>query len=152
MAALHRPALPLPGRLAAPRVFAKARSGRVVIVLVVALVLAIALVQVNEFSRLTSTGYQINELTAERASRQADNHALEAEVASLSSLARVDWEARTRLHMEPAKQKLYIEVNGPTPDRQSLPTRYLPAERPAAPQPSGHSSLWKRLLGMLPGF
>ena len=152
MAALHRPALPLPGRLAAPRAIAKAR-GRITIIIVVALVLGIALVQVNEFSRLTSTGYQINELTAERASRQADNHALEAEVASLSSLARVDWEARTRLHMEPAKQKLYIDVNGAAPDRQTLPTRFLPAERPAATSgATGHTSLWKRLLGLLPGF
>jgi cell division protein FtsL len=151
MAALHRPALPLPGRLSAP--IAKLRSGRIPIIVVVALVLAIALVQVNEFSRLTSTGYQINELTAERTARQADNHKLEAEVASLSSLARVDWEARTRLHMEPAKQKLYIDVNSAAPDRQTLPTRYLPAERPAAvPAPAGGTSLWKRLLRLLPGF
>ncbi len=151
MAALHRPALPLPGRLAAP--IAKASSRRITLVLVAAVVLGIALVQVNEFSRLTSTGYQINELTAERAARQADNHALEAEVASLSSLARVDSEARTRLHMEPAKQKLYIDVNGAAPDRQTLPTRFLPAERPAAsPTPAGETSLWKRVLRLLPGF
>lgn len=151
MAALHRPALPLPGRLAAP--LARLRSGRITVIVVAALVLAIALVQVNEFSRLTSTGYQINELTAQRASRQADNHKLEAEVASLSSLARVDWEARTRLHMEPAKQKLYIDVNGAAPDRQTLPTRFLPAERPdAAPTPAGGTSLWRRLLRVLPGF
>lgn len=115
--------------------------------------LGIALVQVNEFSRLTSTGYQINELTAERSARQADNHALEAEVASLSSLARVDWEARTRLHMEPAKQKLYIDVNGAAPDRQTLPTRFLPAERPvASPTPAEGTPLWKRLVRLLPGF
>ena len=151
MAALHRPALPLPGRLAAP--IAKARSHRVALILVGLVVLGIALVQVNEFSRLTSTGYQINELTAERSARQADNHALEAEVASLSSLARVDWEARTRLHMEPAKQKLYIDVNGAAPDRQTLPTRFLPSERPAAaPTPAGGTSLWERLVRRLPGF
>ena len=151
MAALHRPALPLPGRLAAP--IARARSHRIALILVGAVVLGIALVQVNEFSRLTSTGYQINELTAERAARQADNHAIEAEVAGLSSLARVDWEARTRLHMEPAKQKLYIDVNGAAPDRQTLPTRFLPSERPvASPTPAGTTSLWKRLLRLLPGF
>jgi cell division protein FtsL len=151
MAALHRPALPLPGRLAAP--IAKVTSRRMTLILVGAVVLGIALVQVNEFSRLTSTGYQINELTAQRSARQADNHALEAEVASLSSLARVDWEARTRLHMEPAKQKLYIDVNGAAPDRETLPTRFLPAERPvASPTPAGEMPLWKRLLRLLPGF
>src|SRR3974377_248943 len=120
MAALHRPALPLPGRLAAP--LARIRSGRATIIIVAVVVFGIALAQVNEFSRLTSTGYQINELTAGRAARQADNHAIEAEVAGLSSLARVDWEARTRLHMEPPKQTLYIDVNSAAPDRQQLPT------------------------------
>lgn len=151
MAALHRPALPLPGRLAAP--LARIRSGRATIIIVAVVVFGIALAQVNEFSRLTSTGYQINELTAERSARQADNHALEAEVASLSSLARVDWEARTRLHMEPPKQTLYIDVNSAAPDRQTLPTRFLPAERPAAaPTPAGGTSLWKRLLRLLRGF
>ena len=151
MAALHRPALPLPGRLAAP--IARARSHRIALILVGAVVLGIALVQVNEFSRLTSTGYQINELTAERAARQADNHAIEAEVAGLSSLARVDWEARTRLHMEPAKQKLYIDVNGAAPERQTLPTRFLPPERPpVAPTPASGTAFWERLLRRLPGF
>ncbi len=152
MAALHRPALPLPGRLAAP--IAKVRSARGALILVAAAVLGIALVQVNEFSRLTSTGYQNNELTAERSSRQADNHALEAEVASLSSLARVDWEARTRLHMEPPKQTLYIEVNSAAPGRQTLPTRFLPAQGPvAAPTPAGGTSLWGHLLRrLLPGY
>lgn len=150
MAALHRPALPIPGRLAAPRVLAKARSGRALLVLLAALVLGVALLQVNQFSRLTSTGYQINELNSERASRQAENHALEAEVASLSSLARVDWEARTRLHMEPATRKLYIDVNHPAPDRQTLPTRFLPQQSAAPPVLASHESLWKRLLKLLP--
>jgi cell division protein FtsL len=116
------------------------------------LVIGVALLQVNQFSRLTSTGYQINELNRERAVRQAENHELEAKVASLSSLARVDWEARTRLHMEPAKQKLYIDVNHPLPDRQTLPTRFLPQEQPVASPVAGHDSLWKRLLRLLPFF
>jgi cell division protein FtsL len=151
MAALHRLARPLPGRIAAPIV--RASSRRLTLVLVGAVVLAIALVQVNEFSRLTSTGYQINELNAQRSAREADNHALEAEVASLSSLARVDWEARTRLHMEPATRKLYIDVAGPAPGRETLPTRFLPVEHPnASPTPAGGTSLWKRLLRLLAGY
>jgi len=131
-------------------VLAKARSSRALLALLAALVLAVALLQVNQFSRLTSTGYQINELNSERAARQADNHALEAEVASLSSLARVDWEARTRLHMAPATQKLYIDVNHSAPDRETLPTRFWPQQNPAAPALASHESLWKRLLKLLP--
>lgn len=152
MAALHRPALPLPGRFALPGPLAKVRSGRTTLILVAMLVLGVALVQINEFSRLTSTGYQINDLTAQRASAEANNHALEAQVASLSSLARVDWEARTRLHMEPPKQTLYISVNQPPPNRQTLPTRFLPPEPAATPVAATHSPLWKRILGLLPGF
>ena len=144
MAALHRPVL------SAPRVFGKPRLGKLLLVGTVGLAIIAAGFQVNQFSRLTSTGYQINELNRQRADRQAANHALEAEVAGLSSLARVDWEARTRLHLEPAQQKLYITVNHEVPDRQTLPTRFLPPEAPGAG--SGGEPAWKRLLKSLPFF
>jgi cell division protein FtsL len=144
MAALHRPALP------APRIFRKPRPGRLVVTGALALVVVAAGFQVNQFSRLTSTGYQIDELGSQRSERQAANHALEAEVAQLSSLARVDWEARTRLHLEPAQQTLYITVNHAVPDRQTLPTRFLPAEAPDAGQAA--NPMWKRLLKALPFF
>lgn len=144
MAALQRPAL------SAPRIFPKPRTGRLLLVGTVGLAIIAAGFQVNQFSRLTSTGYQINELNRQRAERQASNHALEAEVARLSSLARVDWEARTRLHLEPAQQKLYIAVNHSVPDRQTLPTRFLPPEAPDA-GPRGEPA-WKRLLKSLPFF
>lgn len=144
MAALHRPALP------APRTFGSKRSTRLLLFVAIALLVGIAVFQVNQFSRATSTSYEINALTSQRAQRQAENHALEADVARLSSLARVDIEARTRLHMEPARTKLYIGVNQAVPDRQSLPTRFLPAER-AAP-PAATPPLWKRLLHIAPFF
>lgn len=143
MAALQRPAV------SAPRILAKPRTGRVLLVVTVALAIVAAGFQVNQFSRLTSTGYQINELNRQRAERQAANHALEAEVARLSSLARVDWEARTRLHLEPAQQKLYITVNHAVPDRQTLPSRFLPPDAPAA---SPGEPVWKRLLKSLPVY
>ena len=144
MAALQRPALP------APRILRKPRQVKVLLAGALALLVIAAGFQVNQFSRLTSTGYQIDELGRERAERQAANHALEAEVAQLSSLARVDWEARTRLHLEPAQQKLYITVNHAVPDRQTLPTRFLPAEPPDAGQTA--DPVWKRLLKALPFF
>ena len=144
MAALQRPAIP------APRVFGKPRGGKFLLVAAIGLLIVAAGFQVNQFSRLTSAGYAINELNRQRAERQAENHAIEAEVAQLSSLARVDWEARTRLHLEPAQQKLYLTVNHPVPDRQSLPTRFLLPE-PAA---SGRydEPMWKRLMKSLPFF
>ncbi len=144
MAALHRPALP------APRILGRPRAGKLMLLGAIALVVIAAGFQVNQFSRLTSTGYQINGLNRQRAERQAANHALEAEVAQLSSLARVDWEARTRLHLEPAQQKLYITVNHDVPGRQTLPTRFLPSEPPDAGQAA--DPVWKRLLKLLPFF
>ena len=144
MAALQRPAL------APPRHLRRPRTGKLILVGAIALVIIAAGFQVNQFSRLTSTGYQINELNKERSGREAANHALEAEVAQLSSLARVDWESRTRLHLEPAQQKLYLTVNHRVPDRQTLPTRFLPPEPPQVGQ-SG-DPLWKRLLKALPFF
>ena len=152
MAALHRPALPLPRRLAMP--FGKIRSGRIALCAALALMVAAAALQVNQFSRVASTGYAINDLNRERAAKQAENHEIEAEVARLSSLARVDIEARVRLHMEPAQQKLYIDVNQPVPNRETLPTRFIPAEKLAtqpAPQ-TEHPPAWKRLLRRLPFF
>jgi cell division protein FtsL len=144
MAALHRPAT------VAPRVFGRARPGKLLLVGAIALVVVAAGFQVNQFSRLTSRSYAINTLNAQRAARQADNHQLEADVARLSSLARVDWEARTRLHMEPAQSRLYIDVNRPPPERESLPTRFLPADRSPGAQPS--DPFWKWVLRALPFF
>lgn len=132
MAAVQRPAVPL------PRPFAGARPGRIVAAALVVLLVGAAALQVNQFSRLTSTGYEIDALERQRAALLAENHDLEAEVASLSSLARVDWEARTRLKLEPARRRLYVPVNVPAPERNSLPTRFLP--QPVAATESGEAS------------
>ena len=112
MAALHRPALP------APRAFGKQWPAKLLLVAAISLLVAIAVLKVNQFSRATSTSYEINALT--------------------------------RLHMEPAGQKLYIGINQPVPDRQSLPTRFLPPQHPQT-APSG-GAFWKRLLHRVPFF
>jgi cell division protein FtsL len=129
------------------------RSGRFVLYLVAGIVLVIGLLQVNQFSRLTSTGYEIEALKRERDLKLAANHRIEAEVASLSSLARVEWVARTQMGMEPAGRVLYIDVNQPLPDRQSLPTRYLPAaEEPVEPAESDGAPWWKRPIDWVVPF
>ncbi len=145
MAALQRPAIVAP-----PRVFGRPRGGRLLLAAAVGLVIVAAGFQVNQFSRLTSTGYAINDLQRQHAERLAENRAIEAEVAGLSSLARVSWEAQTRLHLVPAQRKLYLTVNHTVPDRQSLPTRFLPPE-PAMPGQAGEP-MWKRLIKSLPSF
>jgi cell division protein FtsB len=144
MAALHRPALP------APRAFLKRRQGRLIAAAAGVVIVAAAAFQVNQFSTATSASYDINELSRLRAARQAENRDLEAEVAGLSSLARVDLEARLRLGLVPAERKLYVDVNQPLPQKQTLPTRFLPPDaHDTVPAPD---PLWKRLLRLLPFF
>ncbi len=157
MAALHRPALPLPRRLALPPIrfpSVKLRSGRPLVAIIALLVVVVALLQVNQYSRAASAGYQINDLNRQRAAKLAENHEVEATVAQLSSLARVDIEARVRLHMEPAQQRLYIAVNQPVPERETLPTRFLPPDPPVAAQapPKATDPFWKRALHGVPFF
>ena len=147
MAALHRPAIP------APRIFGRPRSGKLVLYVIGAIIVGVALLQVNQFSRLTSTGYQIESLKRERDLKLAENHKLEADVASLSSLARVDLVARTQLGFVPAPSRFYIEVNHPVPQRQELPTRFQPEAQPATPAASpSDAPWWQRAIGWLLPF
>ena len=151
MAVLQRPPLPLPVRAIGKLGGVAVR--RLLLAGVLALVVAVALLQVNQFSRVTSTGYQINDLTRERAKKQAENYQIEAEVAHYSSLARVDIEARVRLGMAPPQRTLSISVDQPPPAHETLPTRYLPEENhdPPAPSPEARA-LWKRVLRLIPFF
>jgi cell division protein FtsL len=149
MAALNRIALP------APRPFGRRVSGRFVLVGVAVLAVAVAALQVNQFSHAASTGYTIDALTQERATKQAENHELEAEVAQLSSLSRVESEARGTLGLVPATHKIYVTVNQPVPSGQSLPKRFVDQAVAAAadsPAPAPVPPLWKRLLHLLPFF
>jgi hypothetical protein len=144
MVALRRP------QIFAPRAFFKKRQGWLALIAAAALISAIGALQVNQLSTATVTSYEINELNRERAAKQAANHELEAEVAGLSSLARVDIEARLRLGLQPAARKLYIDVNQPLPADQSLPTRYMPRDE-TDPVPEA-ASIWDVVAGLVPFF
>jgi cell division protein FtsL len=147
MAALHRPALP------APRALGRHVGGRWLIVVAAGAAVLFALLQVNQFSRATSTGYALDALRQQQAMKQAQNHELEAQVAELSSLGRVSWDARTKLGLVPASKRVYITVNQPVPDRQTLPTRYqqqAAAAAPAATPQAGGAPWWKHILDLTP--
>jgi len=117
MAALHRPAI------SAPRAFGRPISRRTVVVAVAVVAVLAAMLQVNQFSRATSTSYTIDALARERASKQAQNQELAAEVAQLSSLARVEQDARGRLGLVPAKRTIYLEVHAAPPASRRSTTR-----------------------------
>lgn len=141
MAILRRPAL------AAPPMVVGQHRRKLLVATAAALVIIAAALQVRQFSRMTSAGYRIDELRQERAAQQAENSQLEAEVARLSALARVDWEARTRLGMQPAARTMYLTVNNPVPDRQLLPTRF--ASVPDSVAAPAEAPLWRRLIAAL---
>jgi cell division protein FtsL len=123
------------------------RPGGKIVALTALLVIGVALVQVNQFSAVTGTGYEIDGLQRERAEKQAANHALEAEVAEYSSLTTVEKTARTELGMVPAGAAMHIDVAVPVPDHQTLPTRFLPAAKRS--DDSKQSPFWRRLLDLI---
>jgi cell division protein FtsB len=143
MAAIQRPAIAFPGQLGQ-------RRARIWMAAAAVMLVGLALAQVNQFSRVTGTGYEIDHLQQQRAEKLAANHELEAQVAALSSLARVDWEARTRLGMVPAQRRLYVESNLPPPSHQVLPSRFRPEPAREPPAPSSDRPWWRDAIDLLP--
>jgi hypothetical protein len=137
-------------RRALPHAFLKQRQGWLAIAAAVAILVGAAAFQVSQLSSATVTSYEINELNRQRSAKQAENHQIAAEVAGYSSLARVDLDARLRLGLIPAERKLYVEVNQPLPERQTLPTRFLPVDVTAGVAPE--EPIWRRLIRVLPLF
>ena len=146
MAALLRPARTL------PRTFVRRNTSHLLLAAAISLVIGAAVLHVNQLSRATTAGYEIDALQRLRAAKQAQNHQLEADVASLSSLARVDWQARTQMGLQPAQRRLYIQVNHPVPERQTLPGRFAPLEPTAVEKEPQEPATpwWKRAVQLLP--
>jgi cell division protein FtsL len=145
MALLNRTALPF------PRPFPRPRGGFIAPLAAAALVVMLAMALVHQFSRLTSTGYEIDELERIRAGMQAENRDVEAEVAMLSSLARVELEARLEMGMVPATNQMHIRVSQPLPEERTLPTRYLPpARKQTIETPARGGSFWDAIRDLVP--
>ena len=110
--------------------------------LVIALV---GLLQVTQTSGVTSTGYSLRSLEQERLARQA--HQLEAEVAALTSMERIESEARGRLGMVAPAEVETLEVHKQPPAQQLIPQRYFPEAAESTPKAG---SWQQRLLRLLP--
>jgi cell division protein FtsL len=121
-------------------------SPRRAIAAVLTVAAAIALLQVFQSSSFANTGQSIQKLEAQRLDSSARVHQLEAEVAALSSLDRIERNARDRLGMVPARNITYVQVAVPAPDDPLLPRPVLSP----APVPAARPSLWHRLLRLLP--
>jgi cell division protein FtsL len=109
----------------------------------------VGLWQVIQISDATSMGFNMSRIERERLDWQASVHELEAEVAALTSLDRIEREARERLGMVPAQERIYVEVDTPVPQQQLIPRRFLDEETEST-EPS--DSWWDSLLRFLPFF
>jgi cell division protein FtsL len=98
-------------------------------------------------SQVTSTSSDIRQLERARNDWQARLQELQAEVAFLGSLDRIEKEARERLGMVSPSETVYIVVDEPAPDTQPVPLRFLPTEKE---QPHQEDSWWESILGKLP--
>jgi cell division protein FtsL len=109
-------------------------------------VVAIALLQVAQSSSFAHTGQNIQRLEQEKSALTAEVHLLEAEIAALASLERVERHARERLAMLPPRRTDHLSVDVAAPDGFLLP-------RPLTAEHSGHSDggpWWQTLLRVLP--
>lgn len=117
-----------------------------------AVIVAIGVVQLMLTSRATTASFKIQQLQQEKLELETSVRQLEADVAALSSLARIEQEAR-RLGLVPAERVEVVQVNVPPPldEETGLPTRFLPEEdRSAGVGEQGGSSWWRDLLKLLP--
>ena len=101
-------------------------------------VLTIALVAVGlagllpllQSSQATTIGYNIRQLERRRNDWEARIHELEAEIASLAALDRIENEAGQRLNMQAPEHTVYLTVDVASPESQPIPDRFLPLVYP----------------------
>jgi len=110
----------------------------------------IGLLQIVQTSQATTATFEIQRLEQEKLAVGAQVGQLEAEVASLSSLARIEGEAK-RLGLVKPQSVQAVEVNVPVEEAglDQLPTRYS-AEEQQAEETKQDTALWRDLLGLLP--
>lgn len=105
-----------------------------------------AMLPVIQSSSATSRGYQIGELQDERDSLLGEIALLESDVATLTSLDRVQQRA-AEIGLKPATSTHFVSVDVAGPEPAKLPAEYLPDP---SLQPGGTESWWRSLLRSLP--
>lgn len=110
----------------------------------IGLIFAAMLLPVVQSSDATTTGYAIRTHEQELADLNAKTYTIQAQIAQLDSIGRIQQEA-ARLGMVPAPpQAAAVSVNAATPGELLLPRRYLP-QPVAIPEPPQHGLLWQAL-------
>jgi cell division protein FtsL len=113
---------------------------------------SLCLLQVIQASSATSTGYALQRLEDERSAMQAEVHQLESEVAALTSIDRIDRDARDRLGMVPATadDTMNLQIGKQPPSQQLVPLRFL-SEQPGA-SPAKSTPWWRKLFDFVSFF
>lgn len=143
MAAIHHPlgharrGLPVPGTPGRPNV---------ILTLVVGATALCAVLPVLQNSLATSRGFDIQASQRQEAQLNGQISLLEGEVASLTSLNRIERRARD-IGLGPVEDPIYVSVNEPGPAPAKLPAEYLPRVEAHNVSPS---PWWKPLVSWLP--
>ena len=96
-------------------------------------------------SKVIHTSGDVRQLEGVRNDWNARNQELEAEIAVLGSLDRIEKEARERLGMVPPEETIYLTVDQPAPEKQIVPLRFLLPEKR---QSQDDESWWESILGL----
>jgi len=113
------------------------------------MIVAIAVLQLYQTSRATTASFNMQQLEQQKLELDTSVRQLEAEVAALSSLRRIEQEAG-RLGLQPAQVRSSVQVNvAPPPEGVGLPTRYEPKTEEA--EVGEHDApWWHKLRKLLP--
>jgi cell division protein FtsL len=127
------------------------RPGLALLVAAIVIV-AIGLLQIVQTSQATTTNFSIQRLEQEKLELQTSVSNLEAQVAALSSLSRIEREAK-RLGLTTPAERRTVQVNVPWPGGEAMvPAGVLPARQDEAGEQTDSSEWWETLLKPLPFY
>ena len=129
---------------------APAWTPRRAIAVALTLVAAIALIQVLQSSSIAHSAQGMRLLELRKSILQAEIHQLEADIAVLSSLDRIERSARDRLGMTPAENVTYLSVSVPASAGLLLPRPLSPVALDSETTGSDSESWWQALVRALP--
>jgi hypothetical protein len=105
-----------------------------------------AMLPVFQNSVATSRGFDSQSMDTRRAQIQGNLLEIEAEVARLTSLDRIERRA-TDIGLIPAADAIFVTVSEPGPSPAKIPAEYLPGVEPTRQDPA---PWWQSLLTWLP--
>ena len=116
----------------------------------VAIISLASLLLMVQTSRVATAGYDLTRLAQTRDEWRSRNYQLEAEIATLQSLDRIEKEAVARFKMKPATEYVYVKVA--EPPRASPAPGMQPPNLKAKPAEESRRKWWDALLHPLTFF